>query len=63
MLSALDNTPDTEIYIISSCETIGEGVDTKKANMCVFADPKSSVTKITKPDMRYTFSCLVIRLQ
>ena len=46
MLSALDNTPDTEIYIISSCETIGEGVDTKKANMCVFADPKSSVTKI-----------------
>lgn len=46
LLSELDNTPDNEIYIISSCETIGEGVDTKKANMCVFADPKSSITKI-----------------
>jgi superfamily II DNA or RNA helicase len=46
MLKALDNTPSNEIYIIASCETIGEGVDTKKANMCVFADPKSSITKI-----------------
>lgn len=46
MLKELDETPDNEIYIISSCETIGEGVDTKKANMCVFADPKTSVTKI-----------------
>jgi superfamily II DNA or RNA helicase len=46
MLSNLDDTPNNEIYIISSCETIGEGVDTKKANMCLFADPKSSITKI-----------------
>ena len=46
MLKALDNTPSNEIYIIASCETIGEGVDTKNANMCVFADPKSSITKI-----------------
>jgi superfamily II DNA or RNA helicase len=46
MLSDLDDTPTNEIYIISSCETIGEGVDTKKANMCVFADPKSSIYKI-----------------
>ena len=46
MLKALDDTPDNEVYIISSCETIGEGVDTKKANMCVFADPKASITKI-----------------
>ncbi len=46
MLKALDDTPNNEIYIIASCETIGEGVDTKKANMCLFADPKSSVTKI-----------------
>jgi superfamily II DNA or RNA helicase len=46
MLQALDDTPTTQIYILSSCGTIGEGVDTKKANMCVFADPKSSVTKI-----------------
>jgi len=46
MLKSLDDTPDNEIYIIASCETIGEGVDTKKANMCLFADPKSSITKI-----------------
>jgi superfamily II DNA or RNA helicase len=46
MLSDLDETPDDEIYLIGSCETIGEGVDTKKANMCIFADPKSSITKI-----------------
>jgi hypothetical protein len=32
--------------IISSCETIGEGIDTKNANMCVFVDPKSSYVKI-----------------
>jgi len=46
MLRKLDATPNHAVYIISSCETIGEGVDTKRANMCVFADPKSSVTKI-----------------
>ena len=46
MLKALYATPDNEIYIIASCETMGEGVDTNKANMCVFADPKSSITKI-----------------
>ena len=46
MLNALDKTSKNEIYIISSCETIGEGIDTKKANMCVFADPKTSITKI-----------------
>jgi hypothetical protein len=46
LLQQLDDTPNTEIYIISSCETIGEGVDTKNANMCVFVDPKTSNTKI-----------------
>jgi superfamily II DNA or RNA helicase len=35
-----------EIVILSSCETIGEGVDTNDANMCVFVDPKSSIVKI-----------------
>ncbi len=42
ILESLDTTPDNEIYIISSCRTIGEGIDTKKANMCVFVDPKTS---------------------
>jgi superfamily II DNA or RNA helicase len=46
ILDNFDTTPDNEVYIISSCETIGEGIDTKKANMCVFADPKSSFVKI-----------------
>ena len=46
ILNDFDNTEDNEIFIISSCETIGEGVDTKNANMCVFVDPKSSYVKI-----------------
>jgi len=46
ILEKLDETPNNKIYIISSCETIGEGIDTKNANMCVFVDPKSSFIKI-----------------
>ncbi len=46
LLENLDNTTDNEIMIICSCETIKEGVDTKKANMCVFVDPKSSLISI-----------------
>ncbi len=46
LLSQLDSANDDEVFILSSCETIGEGVDTKHANLCLFADPKSSSTKI-----------------
>lgn len=46
LLTQFDETPDNHIFIISSCETIGEGIDTKNANMCVFVDPKSSYVKI-----------------
>jgi predicted helicase len=46
ILEDFDNTKDDEIYIISSCRTIGEGVDTKHANMCVFIDPKQSYCDI-----------------
>ena len=46
ILGEFDRTPDDEIFILSSCATIGEGVDTKKANMCVFVDPKTSYTAI-----------------
>jgi ribosomal RNA-processing protein 8 len=46
MLKNFDATPDNEVMVISSCETIGEGIDTKNANMCVFVDPKSSYVKI-----------------
>jgi superfamily II DNA or RNA helicase len=46
ILENFDKTKDDEILIISSCETIGEGIDTKNANMCVFVDPKSSYVSI-----------------
>jgi superfamily II DNA or RNA helicase len=46
ILDKFDKCADDEIYIVSSCRTIGEGVDTKKANMCVFVDPKSLVNAI-----------------
>ena len=46
LLQQLDDTANEDIFILSSCETIGEGVDTKRANMCVFADPKTSIVKI-----------------
>ena len=45
-LRKMDKSPPHEIYLISSCETIGEGVDTKRANMVVFVDPKTSNIKI-----------------
>ena len=35
ILKKFDETPDNEIIIISSCETIGEGIDTKR-QICVF---------------------------
>ena len=46
ILKQFDETSDNEVIIISSCETMGEGIDTKRANMCVFVDPKSSFVKI-----------------
>jgi ribosomal RNA-processing protein 8 len=46
ILERFDETPANEVMVISSCETIGEGIDTKNANMCVFVDPKSSYVKI-----------------
>ena len=54
MLKQFDETPDDEIIIISSCETMGEGIDTKRANMCVFVDPKSSFVKIIQNIGRVT---------
>jgi len=46
ILNYFDACPDDELVVLSSCETIGEGIDTKNANMCVFVDPKSSHVKI-----------------
>jgi superfamily II DNA or RNA helicase len=46
IMNKFDKTPDNHVFVISSCETISEGIDTKNANMCVFVDPKSSYVKI-----------------
>ena len=46
ILNEFDNTKDNEIFILSSCKTIGEGIDTKNANMVCFIDPKQSYIEI-----------------
>jgi ribosomal RNA-processing protein 8 len=48
LLKVFDSTPDNQVIVISSCHTIGEGIDTKNANMCVFVDPKTSHVEITQ---------------
>jgi superfamily II DNA or RNA helicase len=42
LLRNFDSTKDNEIFVLCSCKTIGEGVDTRTANMSVFVDPKQS---------------------
>jgi superfamily II DNA or RNA helicase len=46
ILDEFDDCPDDEIFILASCKTIGEGIDTKNANMIVFVDPKQSYVEI-----------------
>ena len=46
VLAQFGKCKDSEIFILASCGTIGEGVDTKNANMTVFVDPKTSVKDI-----------------
>ena len=46
ILEQFDNTNETDIFVLSSCKTIGEGVDTSNANMVVFIDPKQSYVEI-----------------
>ena len=41
-----ENSVDNTVIILSTCQTIGEGVDTFDANMCVFIDPKTSHVQI-----------------
>lgn len=42
----LETTQNDEVIVVSSCQVLREGIDTKRANMCVFVDPKSSLTQI-----------------
>lgn len=46
VLNYFDSCPDDHVFVIASCQTLGEGIDTKRANMVVFVDPKSSVVGI-----------------
>jgi predicted helicase len=46
ILEEFDKSPDNEVYILASCQTIGEGHDSKNANMVVFVDPKQSYVQI-----------------
>jgi len=42
ILEKFDKSNDDEVFIISSCRTIGEGIDTKRCNHICWADPKQS---------------------
>jgi len=46
ILDNFNETKDDSVYVLCSCRTIGEGIDTKYANMCVFVDPKQSYKDI-----------------
>ena len=46
ILQEFEDAPDNHVYILSSCQTIGEGVDTKRANQICFVDPRTSYTTI-----------------
>jgi superfamily II DNA or RNA helicase len=46
ILKEFDETSDNDIFILASCKTIGEGIDTKNANMVCFVDPKQSYVEI-----------------
>ncbi len=46
ILKKFENTPDDSVFVLASCMTIGEGVDTKRANQICFVDPRTSYTTI-----------------
>ena len=48
ILEEFDATPDDEIFILCSCETISEGVDTKRCNLVAFITPVRSYYKIVQ---------------
>ena len=46
ILKTFESNDDDQLSIVVSCRTIGEGVDTKKANVVVFVDPIRSTGMI-----------------
>ena len=54
ILDDFENAPSDTLYVLHNCCVIAEGVDTKSANMCVFADPKQSYVSIVQNIGRIT---------
>lgn len=48
LLQKFEKTKCDEVFILASCYTIGEGVDTKNCNHIYFADPRTSYVSITQ---------------
>ena len=46
ILEKFSSTPENEIFVLSSCKIISEGIDTKNANMVCFVDEKQSYVDI-----------------
>lgn len=42
ILADFDSLPDSHVVVLSSCRAIGEGIDTKRGNLVMFADAKTS---------------------
>uniref|UniRef100_A0A6C0JX22 Helicase ATP-binding domain-containing protein n=1 Tax=viral metagenome TaxID=1070528 RepID=A0A6C0JX22_9ZZZZ len=54
ILKEFDETSEEQVYVISSCKTIGEGIDTKTGNMIMFADPRENITSLIQAIGRAT---------
>lgn len=54
LLNQFDQTSDDDVYVLASCKTIGEGIDTKNGNLLMFVDAKTSVTTILQNIGRVT---------
>ena len=46
MLKEFDETPKNKVMVLASCNTIGEGVDTRNANHITFVDARASYSTI-----------------
>ncbi len=67
LLEKLDSTLINQIFILSSCQTLCEGIDTKKANTVFFADPKKcfreimqNIGRATRPNADHPVSTILI---
>uniref|UniRef100_A0A6C0K6I0 Uncharacterized protein n=1 Tax=viral metagenome TaxID=1070528 RepID=A0A6C0K6I0_9ZZZZ len=54
LLWEFESCPDNKMSLLASCNTMGEGVDTKTANKVVFFDPKTSHKSVAQAIGRVT---------